>query len=174
MAVKKKGSKWHPVGKSGKLWKTGYATEAKAKKALTQANKYFSSMKKKGTKKRKSSGSKPSKKKKTKKRKASTKKKSTGGGHTGKKKVFFNKNGIKLVAVGSALTLLAAILEKVGGTSAWDEVKVGNWGSATRKVGYNIRPINKQGTSMLGTATVIMYGAKKLGGIDGIGYARFN
>ena len=75
MAVKKKGNKWYPVGKSGKLWKTGYATEAKAKKGLAQANKYFRSMKKPKKAKKKSGSKKTTKKKTTKKKGAKKPKK---------------------------------------------------------------------------------------------------
>lgn len=55
MAVKKIKDKWHPIGKKGP-WKSGFSSEAKAKKALTQSNRYFKSLgkpkKKKTTKKK--------------------------------------------------------------------------------------------------------------------------
>lgn len=135
MSVKKKGSKWFPVGKSGKLWKTGFATEAKAKKALTKANKYFSSMKRKGTKKRKRSGSKPSKKKKTKKRKSSSKKKTTGGGKTATSGLSpVNKKGLKLVTTLGIIAALATVFTKPTGSSMspYDAAKARNYDLALR------------------------------------------
>ncbi len=78
MAVKKIGKRYFPVGKKGKAWKTGFATEAKAKAALTKANKYW------GTKKTGKKKSNPTKKK------SNPKKKKSGG-----KKVADAKNYVK-------------------------------------------------------------------------------
>lgn len=65
MAVRKIGKRYFPVGKKGKAWKNGFATEAKAKAALTKANKYWGTKKttkpkapKKKTSKKKKSGGK--------------------------------------------------------------------------------------------------------------------
>lgn len=166
MAVKKKGSKWFPVGKSGKLWKTGYATEAKAKKALTQANKYFSSMKSKGKSKKRKSSSKSSKKKKTKKKKTSKKaKKATGGGHTGKQKSRFNpfnKSGVKVVT-GALLAVAIGSFFDGGTNSAYHYIVKNHDVGAGLKQWYNVAksPANPWGSIATG-AVVVGAGARVL------------
>jgi len=95
MAVKKVGKKWYPVGKKGKPWKTGFATEAKAKAALTKANTYWKS---KGTGKKKTT-----KKKTTKKKSGSKKSKPKGSGKTAKNRSLLGyvRLGIYAVTIGS-------------------------------------------------------------------------
>ncbi|MCK5606120.1 hypothetical protein KAR91_29750 [Candidatus Pacearchaeota archaeon] len=94
MAVRKIGKRWFPVGKKGKTWKTGFATEAKAKAALTKANRYW------GTKKtgKKKTAKKTTKKKTTKKKKS--KKKKSGGGNTTNKNKMTPSNFAKMYAAG--------------------------------------------------------------------------
>lgn len=132
MVVKKKGKKWHPVGKSGKLWKTGYPTQTAAGKALTQANKYFASMKRKGKSKKKKSGSK-SPKKKTKKKGTSKKKKTTGGGRTTKKKTLLTylRAGIY------GITILMPAVQAVG--------RHGFTAAAAEETGRRYASVNPQG-----------------------------
>lgn len=132
MVVKKKGGKWYPVGKKGKLWKNGFASEKAAKKAIANLKKAFPK-KKKGTASKSTSKKKPKSKSKSKSKSKNKSKSNNKGGKKMKSRLSpVNKNGLKLVTTLLLLAGAAVVFIPPEGrsTSVYQHLKKGEYDHA--------------------------------------------